>query len=137
MDDCNREVPGIDVDFSLPALRIICGPARVSEWRGMPEVIRCDNGPECRDGDRQAWAAKRSSKIDYIQPGRAQQNAYVGRFVRTVRDEWIARCCFDSLAEIQDFARRWMWSCVLERPNMALAGITPNQRLAMAAQVSF
>jgi putative transposase len=38
----------------------------------------------------------------------------------------------DDLAEVQDFATRWMWSYNHETPNMALGGITRKQRLAMA-----
>jgi putative transposase len=37
------------------------------------------------------------------------------------------------LAEVQDFATKWMWSYNHDRPNMALGGLTPKQRLAMAA----
>jgi putative transposase len=98
-----------------------------------PAVIRCDNGPEYISGELQAWAAKHSIRIEYIQPGKPQQNAYVERFNRTVRYEWLAQYHFDDLAEVQDFATRWMWSYNHERPNMALGGITPKQRLAMAA----
>ena len=62
-----------------------------------------------------------------------QQNAYVERFNRTVRYAWLAQYEFDTLAEVQDYATRWMWSYNHERPNMALGGLTPKQRLAMAA----
>jgi len=110
---------------------------QVIQWRGIPEAIRCDNGPEYISGELQAWATKRSIKIEYIQPGKPQQNAYVERFNRTVRYEWLAQYHFDDLAEVQDFATRWMWSYNHERPNMALGGITPKQRLAMAAKVYF
>jgi len=37
------------------------------------------------------------------------------------------------VAEVQDFATKWMWSYNHDRPNMALGGFTPKQRLAMAA----
>jgi putative transposase len=133
IDDFNREALAIDVDFSLPSLRVIRSLEQVIEWRGKPSVIRCDNGPEYVSGELQAWAAKRSIKIEYIQPGKPQQNAYVERFNRTVRYEWLAQYQFDDLAEVQDFATRWMWSYNHERPNMVLGGITPKQRLAMAA----
>src|SRR5690606_30640368 len=46
IDDYNREGLCIDVDFSLPALRVIRSLEQVIEWRGKPKVIRCDNGPE-------------------------------------------------------------------------------------------
>jgi putative transposase len=133
IDDFNREALAIDVDFSLPALRVIRSLEQVIQWRGMPAVIRCDNGPEYISGELQAWAAKHSIRIEYIQPGKPQQNAYVERFNRTVRYEWLAQYHFDDLVEVPGFATRWMWSYKHERPNMALGGITPKQRLAMAA----
>jgi putative transposase len=68
-------------------------------------------------------------------PGRfkPQQNAYIERFNRTVRYDWLAQQLFDTIDEVQDQATRWMWHYNHERPNMALGGITPNQRLAIAA----
>ena len=133
IDDFNREALAIDVDFSLPALRVIRSLQQVIEWRGKPLTIRCDNGPEYISGELKTWADRRGIKIEYIQPGKPQQNAYVERFNRTVRYEWLAQYHFDSIDEAQDFATRWMWSYNHERPNMALGGITPKQRLAMAA----
>jgi putative transposase len=81
----------------------------------------------------QAWATRRSIRIEYIQPGKPQQNAYVERFNRTVRYEWLAQYLFDSLGEVQRFATHWLWTYNHGRPNMALGGFTPIQRLAMAA----
>jgi putative transposase len=133
IDDFNREALAIDVDFSLPALRVIRSLQQVIEWRGKPLTIRCDNGPEYISGELKTWADRRGIKIEYIQPGKPQQNAYVERFNRTVRYEWLAQYHFDSIDEAQDFTTRWMWSCNHERPNMALGGITPKQQLAMAA----
>lgn len=46
IDDFNREGLGIEVDFSLPAARVIRTLEQIIEWRGAPSVIRCDNGPE-------------------------------------------------------------------------------------------
>jgi putative transposase len=40
---------------------------------------------------------------------------------------------FDSIAQVQDFAERWLWTYNHERPNMAIGGITPRQKLAQAA----
>ena len=133
IDDFNREALAIDVDFSLPALRIIRSLDQVIEWRGKPAAIRCDNGPEYISGALLGWAEKRCIRIDFIQPGKPQQNAYVERFNRTVRYEWLAQYEFDRLADMQDYATSWMWSYNHDRPNMALGGFTPKQRLAMAA----
>jgi transposase InsO family protein len=76
---------------------------------------------------------RKGIRVEYIQPGKPQQNAYVERFNRTVRYEWLAQYCFDAITEVQDFATRWIWNYNHERPNMALGGIAPKQRLAMAA----
>jgi putative transposase len=133
IDDFNREALGIDVDFSLPAERVIRSLEQIIVWRGRPAVIRCDNGPEYVSSALQTWAQARAIHLEYIQPGQPQQNAYVERFNRTVRYEWLAQYLFDSIDEIQLYATQWLWSYNHERPNMALGGFTPNQRLAMAA----
>ncbi|MFZ6722706.1 integrase core domain-containing protein, partial [Undibacterium sp. Ji49W] len=62
-----------------------------------------------------------------------QQNAYVERYNRTVRYDWLAHHLFDTVNEVQDFATRWLWTYNHERPNMALGGSTPKQKLAIAA----
>ena len=133
IDDFNREGLGIEVDFSLPSERVIRSLEQIMSWRGQPTVLRCDNGPEYVSEAMRAWAGKRGIGIEYIQPGKPQQNAYVERFNRTVRYEWLAQYLFDSLEEVQQFATRWLWTYNHERPNMALGGFTPIQRLAMAA----
>jgi putative transposase len=132
LDDFNREGLGIEVDLSLPSARVIRALDQIIEWRGRPKAIRCDNGPEYISTTLQEWATKRSIRIDYIQPGKPQQNAYVERFNRTVRYDWLSQTLFESIEEVQDAATRWLWTYNNERPNMALGGITPMQKLAIA-----
>ena len=55
------------------------------------------------------------------------------RFNRTVLYKWLAQYLFESIDEVQEFAKSWLWKYNHERPNMALGGLTPKQRLAMAA----
>ena len=133
IDDYNREALGIEVDFSLPSERAIRALKQIIEWRGRPNIIRCDNGPENISGAIQNWASEAGIAFHYIQPGKPQQNAYVERFNRTVRYEWLSQYYWAELDEVRDFATRWMWYYNHDRPNMALGGITPKQRLAMAA----
>lgn len=133
IDDFNREGLGIEVDFSLPAERVIRSLEWIIEWRGEPDAIRCDNGPEYISGQLMAWAEERGIAIEYIQPGKPQQNAYVERYNRTVRYDWLEQYLFDTIAEVQDYATRWLWTYNHERPNMALGGITPKQKLALVA----
>lgn len=133
IDDFNREGLGIEVDLSLPAPRVTRALDQIIEWRGKPEMIRCDNGPEYISGELLAWAERHRITLMHIQPGKPQQNAYVERYNRTVRYDWLAQYLFDSIAEVQEFATRWLWSYNHERPNMALGGITPKQKMAIVA----
>lgn len=56
IDDFNREGLGMEVDLSLPAERVIRTLDRIIEWRGKPQTIRCDNGPEYVSGALLRWA---------------------------------------------------------------------------------
>lgn len=62
-----------------------------------------------------------------------EQNAYIERFNRTVRHEWLSQYYWEDLDEVQWFATRWMYGYDHDRPNMALSGIAPILWLAMAA----
>lgn len=133
LDDFNREGLSIEVDFSLPSERVVRTLSRIIEWRGRPDTIRVDNGPEYVSATLQIWAEKRGIAIQYIQPGKPQQNAYIERYNRTVRQEWLGRYIFNSIEEVQDHATRWLWTYNNERPNMGIGGITPAMKLKMAA----
>ena len=80
-----------------------------------------------------ARAEKLKISICHIQPGKPQQNAYVERYNRTVRHEWLDQHIIESIEEAQNYATKWLWTYNNERPNMALGGIMPAQKLKLAA----
>ena len=133
LDDFNRQGLGIEVDFSLPAERVVRSLNRIIEWRGKPQIVRVHNGPEYISGKLMAWAEKMGVHIQYIQPGMPQQNAYIEPYNRTVRHEWLDQNIFQTVEEAQDQATRWLWTYNNDRPNMAIDGITPAMKLKMAA----
>jgi putative transposase len=133
LDDFNREGLGIEVDFSLPTERVIRCLNQIIEWRGKPHTIRVDNGPEYVSSKLMEWAEKQGITIGHIQPGKPQQNAYIERYNRTVRHEWLDQHIIESIEEAQEFATKWLWSYNNDRPNMGIKGITPAQKLKMAA----
>jgi putative transposase len=132
IDDYNREGLAIDVDLSLPSARVIRALEQVIEWRGKPAAIRCDNGPELLSGPLIAWANKNRITMLYIQPGKPTQNAYIERFNRTARHEWLDMHLFHSLAHAQLLATQWLWSYNNERPNTAIGGVPPRWLLKAA-----
>ena len=125
IDDYRREGLAIEADFSLPAPRVIRVMTQLLEWRKKPAVIRCDNGPEFISGEFTQWAKKQGIRIEYIQPGNPQQNAYIERHNRTVRYSWVSKHLFESLEEVQDYATRWLWFYNHERPHTANGGKPP------------
>ncbi len=79
------------------------------------------------------WNEKQGIALNHIQPGKPQQNAYVERYNRTVRHEWLDLYTFETIEEAQEIATDWLWTYNNERHNMAIGGITPAQKLIMAA----
>lgn len=89
-------------------------------------MIRCDNGPENISETVRHWAKEWGIRFEYIQPGKPQQNAYVERFNRTVRYEWLSQYHWSDLEEVRLYAPDWMYNN--ERPNMASGGIIPKAK---------
>jgi putative transposase len=76
------------------------------------------------------WASEHKITLLFIQPGNPQQNAYVERFNRTVRYDWLSQYIFETINQVQDAATKWLWTYNNGRPSMALGDITPIQKLA-------
>jgi putative transposase len=110
IDDYSGEVLGIDVDLSLPSERVVRALGQIIDWRGKPSQIRCDNGLEYISATLAAWAEKQGITLVFIQPGNPQQNAYIERYNRTVRYDWLAQYLFHSIEEVQEYATRWLWT---------------------------
>ena len=130
IDDYNRE--GLEVDLSLPSSRVTRALDQIIEWRGKPAALRCDNGPEYINQTLVSWANKHRITLLYIQPGKPTQNAYIERFNRTARHEWLDMHQFESIAHAQLLATQWLWQYNNERPHTAIGGIPPRQLLNAA-----
>lgn len=58
IDDFNREILNITIDTSLPSARVVCELEQLIDWRGKPEKIRVDNGPEFIGEKLKGWCDK-------------------------------------------------------------------------------
>lgn len=96
-------------------------------WRGYPEQLRIDNGPEFISQKLADWAAEHGVKLAFIQPGKPAQNAYIERFNRTFREEVLDAYLFHSIEEVQALADDWLEEYNAIRPHEALGGMTPYQ----------
>lgn len=125
VDDFNREVLSIEVDTSLPALRVVRALNEVARWRGYPEQVRMDNGPEFISVALADWAEAHGIHMEFIKPGQPTQNAFVERFNRTYREEVLDMYVFRSLNEVRDITANWVHEYNGERPHNSLGGLTP------------
>jgi len=119
IDDYNREALDIEVDFSLPTEPVIRTLNQIIEWRGKPQKIRMDNGPEYISHKLKEWADRLEIAMVYIKPGNPQQNAYVERFNRTLRYDWLSQKIFETIEEVQNDATHFCWYYNNERHNIA------------------
>lgn len=125
IDDFNREALAIEIDTSLPAQRVVRVLDTLAAWRGYPQRLRSDNGPEFISNKLDEWAEKHGVLLDFIQPGKPAQNAYIERFNRTYREEVLDLYLFDSLAEARAITEAWLEEYNAIRPHEALGGLTP------------
>ncbi|ENW19120.1 hypothetical protein F926_02680 [Acinetobacter haemolyticus NIPH 261] len=125
IDDYRREGLAIEAGFSLPTIRVIRTLNQLLEYREKPSVIRCDNGPEFISHEFVRWATEHDIRIEYIQPGKPQQNAYIERYNRTMRYSWVSKHLFDTLEQVQNYATQWLWRYNHERPHQANGGKPP------------
>lgn len=125
MDDYNRQVLAIETDTSLPALRLIRVLERLEEVRGIPQMIRVDNGPEFISDKLDAWCKERKINLVFIQPGKPMQNGFVERLNGNIRRELLNAYVFKTLSEVRQKADEWMYDYNFHRPHQALNQKTP------------
>lgn len=127
IDDYNRESLAIEVDTSLPSLRVIRVLERLIAERGCPANIRCDNGPEFISHILEQWCSHESRRINlqFIQPGRPMQNAYIERKNGSMRRELLNAYLFTSLKELRELSEEWRVDYNTERPHKSLGYLSP------------
>ena len=133
IDDYNREALTVEIDFSLPAQRVIRSLNQLIECRGKPVQVRCDNGPEYISNALKDQALEQGITISYIEHGNPQQNAYVERYNRAMRYDWLNQQLFTDLDQVRQQAEDWLYHYNNEHPNMGNGGFTPRQKLNHAA----
>jgi putative transposase len=136
IDDFNREVLGIEIDHSLPTARVIRSLEEIVEFRGKPNRIRMDNGPEFISINFAMWCNQKGIDLQYIQPGKPTQNAYIesfnGLFRRHVLDAYI----FETLDDVRSTTEEWIDHYNNEKPHQSLDDMTPKEYLLKYGQLN-
>ncbi len=127
VDDFNREALSIEIDLNLPALLVVRVLDRIAANRGYPVMLRMDNGPEFISLALAEWAEQHAVKLEFIQPGKPTQNAFIERFNRTYRTEILDFYLFRTLNEVREITERWVPEYNCERPHESLNNMTPEE----------
>ncbi len=98
---------------------------RVAAEQGLPEAIVVDNGPEFRSRTLAAWSEERGVRLEFIQPGKPVQNAYVESFNGRLRDECLNANWFTSLSDARRKIEAWRVDYNQERPHSSLDYMAP------------
>jgi putative transposase len=139
VDDFSRECLAIEVDTSLPGLRVARVLDRLAEERGLPRAIVLDNGPELTGKVLDAWAYRRGVDLRFIRPGKPIENAFIESFNGKFRDECLNEHWFTGLNDARFTIEIWRRDYNEVRPHSSLGGLTPaafaegngNQRLSL------
>ncbi len=125
LDEGMREALHIEIDTSLPGERVVRALEQLTAWRGLPQAIRCDNGPELISQVFMDWCGDHQIELRYIQPGKPNQNAFIERFNRTYRDEVLNCYLFEDLEQVREITYEWLITYNERRPHDALGGLPP------------
>ncbi|OVE75303.1 hypothetical protein BVX97_05080 [bacterium E08(2017)] len=127
VDDFTRECLSIEVDTSLGGHRVARVLDQIIERSGMPERLVTDNGREFTSKALDTWAYERGVKLQYIEPGKPVQNAYVESFNGRVRDECLNEQWFKNMRHAREVIEQWRTDYNTLRPHTALGNLAPEE----------
>jgi len=127
VDAYTRECLVLEVDTSFASRRVTRVLEAIVAERGVPQAIRCDNGPELTSRHFLAWCVERQIELVHIQPGKPTQNARVESFHGRLREECLAVSWFQNLFDARRKIAAWRKEYNEERPHSSLGYLTPKE----------
>ena len=97
----------IEVDTSLRSERLVRVFERLKQERGLPDMLRVDNGPEFLGQVFVAWCQANGILIAYVEPRKPNHNAFIQRLNRSLRNEVLDLYLFRHLAEVREIVSQW------------------------------
>jgi len=125
VDDATHEAVAIEVERTISGHGVARVLDRLALARGLPQVIRTDNGKEFCSKAMVAWAHERGVQLRLIHPDKPNQNAYIESFNGCLRDECLNEQWFPTLPHARTQIESWRREYNEERSKKILGGLTP------------
>jgi transposase InsO family protein len=107
IDEYSRECLAILVKRHITSQDVIDQLFELIIFRGIPEHIRSDNGPEFTAKAVRRWLSRLGVKTLFIEPGSPWENGYIESFNGKLRDELLNREIFTTLTEAKVLIEQW------------------------------
>ena len=120
IDEYTRECLALQVARRLNSQDVIETLSDVMLWKGIPEHVRSDNGPEFVSKKLRSWLHGLGTGPLYIEPGSPWENGYCESFNGKLRTECLNGEIFYSLKEAQIVIGQWRQEYNTVRPHAAL-----------------
>lgn len=125
IDDFNREALAVEIDTGISARRVVRIFDQIAIWRGLPQRIRFDNGPELTALAVADWAEGNGVELEFIKPGRPMQNGFIERFNRSCREAVLNMYIFETLEDVKTETEKWLGIYNRHRPHDSLGNLSP------------
>ncbi len=132
IDEYTRECLAIDVKRKFTSQDVVDWLFDLFIFRGIPEYIRSDNGPEFTAKAVRNWLERLGVKTLFIEPGSPWENGYVESFNGKLRDELLNREIFTTLTEAKILIEQWRREYNHIRPHSSLDYRPPAPEAVMA-----
>lgn len=127
VDTYTKECLRIEVDTSISGKRVANVLSEIGLFRGLPEHIVVDNGPEFISNALDQWAFSREVKLHFIRPGKPVENAFIESFNARFRDECLNENWFISIGHARREIEQWRIDYNEQRPHSSIGDLTPRE----------
>jgi transposase InsO family protein len=136
IDEYTRECLAILVKRRITSQEVIDRLFELFIFRGIPEHIRSDNGPEFTAKVVRSWLERLGVKTLFIEPGSPWENGYIESFNGKLRDELLNREIFTTLTEAKVLIEQWRREYNQVRPHSSLGYQPPAPKAVMPATIT-
>lgn len=133
-DDFSHECVDIAVDYGISGQYVTRILDQAAIFRGYPDAVRTDNGPEFTSRTFMVWALKHGIRHILIEPGRPMQNGYIESFNGKFRDECLNEHWFETLPQARTIIADWRQDYNEVRPHSSCKRMSPAKFAALHRQ---